>query len=249
MKKLFLSLIEIIGLINFISAQQTSIEALRSMHSKYSSKWCQTITSSETSERYYKDSLINVDTFYNSASFPNKFRVDYGSISKGNATMILSDSIYSFRHGKFVNVHTDQEDPVLLLLGRMFFLPFDSVTAKLKDFLGLDMDKFHEENWNGKAVYMIGSNNKDEKVNQIWIEKERLIPLMILEYGEGLKIQGWFNDYVQLGGGWMATKFTLFSNDKLIHKDTYYNYKANPALDDRLFTPTKFGEWHWLKKE
>jgi len=218
---------------------------LQKMHSRYAGKWYKTFTFTQTTEVYRNDSLRRSDTWYEAASFPDKFRIDFGNIDSGNAVLFKGDSAYNFRRGTLRSARKDAND-LTFLLGGMYFYPYDQVVTKIKE-LGYDLSKSHEDLWKGKAVYVIGASADGEKVNQLWIEKDRLIVVRFLKYENNRKEEGILEDHIKAGGGWTETKASFYFDDKLAQKEFYHDFKANPSLDDRLFEPQDFGKWHWSK--
>jgi len=219
--------------------------ALQKMHSKYAGKWYKTFTFNQTTERYRNDSLLRSETWYEAASFPDKFRIDFGNVDSGNAVLYKGDSAYNFRRGKLRSAKKDAND-LTFLLGGMYFYPYDQVVSKMKE-LGYDLSRSHEDNWKGKAVYVIGANTNGEKVNQLWIEKDRLIVVRFLKYENNTKEEGILEDHMKAGAGWTETKATFYFDDKLVQKEFYHDFKANAPLDEKFFEPADFGKWHWAK--
>jgi hypothetical protein len=129
----------------------------------------------------------------------------------------------------------------------MYFYPFDIVIAKMKE-LQYDLNKSCEATWKGKPVYVVGAGADGEKVNQLWIDKGNLTIVRFLKYENGRKVEGILEDHIKAGKGWTETKASFYFDDKLAQKEFYHNFKANPVLDEKLFDPASFGQWHWYKK-
>ncbi len=219
---------------------------LRQMYDRYHGKWYTSFTFVQTTERYRHDSLIQKSTWYEALTFPDKFRIDFGQIKDGNAVIFRNDSIYDFRKGELKNKGIDKND-LTFLLGGLYFFPIDKVLEEIKS-LHYDLGKFHEDNWKGRDVYVIGANTKEEKTNQLWIDKERLILLRMIKYDEKTKEEGWFEDHIQIGGGWSETTAIFYINDQLLQKEYYHDCKANPPLDPGIFDPAAFGKIYWFKE-
>lgn len=83
-----------------------------------------------------------------------------------------NDSSFTFRSAVKANAQPYKDD-LLFLLGGMYFYNFDTVLSTMKSF-GYNLDKYHEDNWKGKGVYVIGAGMNEDSVNQIWIDKEKL---------------------------------------------------------------------------
>ena len=220
-------------------------DVLQKMYRQYSGKWYKTFTFNQTTEVYRNDSLRRSETWYEAAIFPDKFRIDFGNVDSGNAVVFKGDSSYNFRKGKLRATRKDAND-LTFLLGGMYFYTYGQVLVKIKE-LGYDLSKSYETNWKGKPVYVIGAAADGEKVNQLWIEKDRLIILRFIKYDNNRKEEGVLENHIKAGNGWTETKVTVYVDDKLVQKEQYHDFKANPALEESLFDPAAFGKWHWYK--
>lgn len=128
----------------------------------------------------------------------------------------------------------------------MYFYPFDTVVNTLTRW-GYDLNKFHEDKWQGNAVYVIGTNTNNEKVNQLWIDQKNLYVVRFLKYENGHKEEGILSDHKRFGNGWSETAFSFYIDDKLFQKETYHDCKANVYIDPNVFDPTLFGTVHWYQ--
>lgn len=177
--------------------------------------------------------------------FPDKFRIDFGDLSNGDAVIFANDSAYNFRKGLLKSASADKND-LLFLLGGLYFYSFEK-DRELMDSFHFDLTKFHEARWKNREVYVIGSNRDDEKTNQIWVDKEGLVLLRFIKYGDGRKEEGILEDHRSFGGGWSETKVTFFINDQLVQKEYYRDCHADVDLDPRVFQPSEFGKLHWFR--
>ena len=221
-------------------------DILKQMYDRYHGKWYKTLTFVQTTERYRNDSLINTSTWYEAISFPNKFRIDFGKPANGDAVIFSNDSVFNFQKGQLKKTGIQFND-LTFLLGGMYFMPFDSALARLRS-LHYDLDKFHEDVWNGRPVLVVGTSNNQEKINQLWIDREKLVLVRLLKFDDGRKVDAVFDNHIQLGGGWSETTCIFYINDHLIQKEFYKECKPNVELDPALFEPASFGKWHWYRE-
>ena len=215
-----------------------SEEVLAKMYKEYAGKWMQRFSFTQTTENYRNDSLIKTSTWYEHIVYPDKFRIDFGDKTGGNAAIFTKDSVYSFRNAKLVHVSANDDD-LTFMLGGMYFYPFDSVKIMLRR-QGYDLNKFYETTLNDKPVYVIGANNADEKANQLWIDKEKLVVVKFINYNHGDKEEGIFSDHKQFGNAWSETACDSYVDGKLLQKEKYYDCKANEDIDLKIFDPYNF---------
>ena len=208
------------------------------MHDRYAGRWYKTCQFNQTTEFYRNDSLKRSETWYENIKFPNEFRIDFGNPDSGNAVIYKNDSSYLFRNGHKVNARPDAND-LLFLLGGMYFYDLGEVSAKMKS-LGYDLDKFHDDTWMGKDVYVIGALKGEDSVNQLWIEKENYSPVRMLKYENKNKLETLFENHVKLVGGFTETLVHFFINDHLRQVEKYHDLKANVEMDAAIFDPWNF---------
>lgn len=215
-----------------------SKDVLKKMHDRYAGKWYKTFSFNQTTEVYRNDSLKKSETWYENIKFPNDFRIDFGNPDSGNAVIFKNDSSYFFQNGQVAQAKP-YEDDLLFLLGGMYFYRFDEVTAKMKLF-GYDLDKFHEDAWKGKAVYVIGAGKGEDSINQLWVETENYSPVRMIKYENKTKEEAYFENHVKLGGGFTETLVHFFINDKLVQVEKYYNLQSDVEINPAIFDPVNF---------
>ncbi|HTQ66422.1 MAG TPA: hypothetical protein VMI12_16635 [Puia sp.] len=237
MKSLFLFIV--ISIIYNISAPRSSEELLKQMYDRYHNKWFHVLTFSQTTENYRNDSLIKTSTWYETIMYPDKFRIDFEDKKNGDAVIFRNDSAYDFRKGKLTSSKAYKND-LTFLLGGLYFYSFNDILNKLKAF-HYDLNKFHQDKWKGKEVYVIGSDKQSEKLNQLWIDKENLVLVRLLKFDEKEKEEALFENHIRLGEGWSERACIFYVDDHLVQKEYYHNCIANSAIDSLVFEPSLFG--------
>ncbi len=211
---------------------------LKKMYYTYKGKWYKDFTFTQTTKNFRNDSLIKTSTWYEAIVFPDNFRITFGEKEDGNAMIQRGDSAFNFKKGKLVKRSLKGED-LTFLLGGMYFIPFDSVKARIKN-EGYDIAKFHEENWKGKKAYVIGTSDSNEPGNQLWIDKEKLVVMRFVKFDGKTKEEAIFGDHKKFGKAWSETSCLFYINDKLLQSEFYYNCQANHGVDMKIFDPYNF---------
>ena len=234
MKNITLLLLAIFPIIN----NNNSEDVLAKMYKQYAGKWMKSFSFTQTTERYQNDSLVNTSTWYEHIVYPDKFRIDFGDTTSGNAAIITNDSVYSFRKGVLARTSVNDDD-LTFMLGGMYFYPYDSVKAMLTH-SGYDLHKFFETKFNGNDVYVIGANNADDKTKQLWIDKEKLVVVKFISYNNGEKEEGIFSNHKQFGNSWSETACDFYVDGKLIQKEKYFDCKAGENINPKIFDYKQF---------
>ena len=90
---------------------------------------------------------------------------------------------------------------------------------------------------------MVGAAKGDEKTNQFWIDKDRLLFVKVIEAQKNGAINDIrFDKYVKLGGGWIAPEVLFYVDGKLNFHEIYRDWKINEAVNEDLFGTM---EWKW----
>src|SRR5579862_2256407 len=240
-------LMPVIAALTFVQQDDMNSEkVLHQMYDRYSGKWYRTFTFVQKTENFRNDSLVKTSTWYEAVMFPDKFRIDFGDLKNGDAVIFAHDSAFNFHAGVLKSRNADHND-LTFLLGGLYFYPFVKSIEQVKA-LHYDLSKFHTDRWNNKPVYVIGANTNDEKVNQLWVDKEKLVLVRFIKYDENRKEEGILADQQKFAGGWSETKATFYINGKLVQKEYYRQCTANGNIDAALFEPAEFGKVHWYRE-
>jgi hypothetical protein len=217
-----------------------STALLQKMYARYHGKWHTNLSFNQTTERYRNDSLIKTQTWYEHILYPDKLRIDFDSLKSGNGIIFRADSTYVINKHKLVR-SVKNENELIFFLGGMYFVPFDQVLAHFKD-LHYDLSKFHADTWKGKPVYVIGADKADEKVNQLWIDQEKLVAIRFIKYEDGTKEEGTMEGQIPLKGAWSETLCKFWVNDHILQVETYHDVVAGGPIDKSMFEPSLIGK-------
>jgi outer membrane lipoprotein-sorting protein len=220
-------------------------QLLQAMQERYKGKWCSSLTFTQSTYRP-NDSLNRHMTWYEAIQYPDKFRIDFNSTTKGNAAIFCNDSAFSFRKGKLVSSHPDKND-IILILGGWYFRTLEDVTTRLKE-ENYDLGRFSENTWRKQPVYVIGASAGDTIANQIWIDQKTFRVVRTLTRAtpfQELDMQ--VDDFMKAGGGFLETKLSFYVNGKLDQQEAYHDIQLNVKLDPAVFDPAQFGKVHWKK--
>nr|WP_067059629.1 hypothetical protein [Mucilaginibacter sp. L294] len=236
-----LAIIILLSALGFtLPKQPTSTGVIKKMYSRYHGKWHTSLTFSQTTGRYRNDTLLKTDVWYERIVYPDMLRIDFGGDKAGNGIIYRGDSSYLFRNNKVVRA-TKDENELIFFLGGMYFKTIDQVLAHFNT-LHFDLSKYHESTWKGKAVYVLGSANDDEKVNQLWIDKEKLVAVRYFKYDAKGKMEATFEEHKLLAGAWSETLCKFYIDDKLLQTEVYQDIKANQPIDKSVFDPALIGK-------
>ena len=229
---------------------ETTEEVLVAMKNRYENSWYETLTFVQTNIQYQLDGRSDTTTWFEAMKLPGKLRIDIGDPESGNTWIFRNDSIYVYSQGS-LSVARPTFHPLQLLGFDAYFLDTGTLINKL-DSLGFNLAVMSDTTWQGREVYVIGASAGETKSEQFWIDKERLYFVRLLQsVGPDRTSQQdvQFNNYVSLGGGWVAPEVVFYVDGRLQMYEIYHNVPEGVDLDDRLFSPA---EWqaadHWFER-
>jgi hypothetical protein len=217
-----------------------STTLLQKMYARYHNKWHSSLSFNQVTERYKNDSLVKSDKWYERIAYPDLLRIDINGQNSGNGIIFRHDSTYVFSNNKVTRA-IKNENELIFFLGGLYFSPFDEVLAHFKA-LNYDLTKFHADTWKGKPVYVIGAGKDGEKVNQLWIDQDKLVPVRFLKYENNTKEEGLFEDQIPLKDAWSETKCSFYINDHLLQVEKYSDIIPGGPLDKKIFDPGMIGK-------
>ncbi|HEY9516535.1 MAG TPA: hypothetical protein VIQ74_12735 [Gemmatimonadaceae bacterium] len=230
-------------------------ELLQRMHGRWSSgtPWFHTLIFTQRTTVVRRDGTRNVSTWYESVMAPDRLRIDFGEPSEGNGVMYTADSVYVVRAGKVERKSADG-NPFLPFVIGVYTQPVERTMAQLAP-LGIDMGRVRSDSWRGRPVFVVGARDtSDLSSAQFWVDADRLILLrMVLAPSGDASASGrpepldiHLDDYVEVGGGWLATKVAMYAGGAARQTEEYSDWRAGVELSPDFFVAEKWAEEpHW----
>ncbi len=222
----------------------TTEQVMTVMHDRYAGSWYRTLTFEQQSITHKPDSTDSTEVWQEAMLSPGRLRIDMGDPAAGKGALFVNGREYLYHDGKLVK-ELDRLNPLLVLGFDVYRQPVEITMGQLKA-LHFDVATMHEEEWNGRGVFVIGAKLGDLHTTQFWIDKEHLYFVRMLEPDEkdAKRTQEFrFDDYQQAaGGGWLAEHVLMYSDGKLVFEEKYSKVRINPALSQDLFDPQKFSK-------
>jgi hypothetical protein len=214
----------------------------RAIHDRYAANAPRNVTFVQKTTVTLSSGSQIVQTFYTAGELPGRWRVDIDRSSK-NGNLYLGDSTYQFTAGKLAKADTGINE-ILSIAFDVFSQPAVKSESMLRR-LGIDATKLHETNWRGAVVYVVGAARGDSNSKQIWVERDRLIPVRLLENTKQGHADYRFGAYTQAGGQWVPGEIEQFVNGKRRLLEQLTQVHTNVLLPDALFDPKRFSSAHW----
>jgi hypothetical protein len=233
------------GLLAFIAPPKTGQDVLRLMHKRYAGKWHNTLAFQQSTEIYKNDSLVRKQTWQEAMLAPDKLRIDVEPLANSNTIIFRADSTYRFRGGKLMAAQKD-ENELIFLLGGMYFYPWEKTAERVK-LAGYDLNKCYEDTWKGKSVYVIGTSVKDDKPNQLWIDKENLYLVRFIKQAGTVREEAVFEDHIKIDNSWTETKCSFYINGKLAQLEKYTDVRQPATINPGYFEVSAYKTYEVLR--
>jgi hypothetical protein len=209
----------------------------RAIHDRYAANAPRNVTFVQKTTVSLSSGSQIVQTWYTAGELPGRWRVDTDQSAK-NGTLYLGDSTYQFAAGRLAKADTGRNE-ILSIAFDVFSQPATRSETILRR-MGIDGSKLYESAWRGAVVYVVGATRGDTNTKQIWIERERLIPVRLLENTRQGRTEYRFGAYTQAGGQWVPGEIEQFVNGKRRLLEQLTQVKTNVSLPDALFDPKRF---------
>jgi hypothetical protein len=217
------------------------------MHARSATNWVKSFTFVQSTYRYQPDNTIDTVLWYETVSYPDKFRIDFGEPSLGNGVIYRQDSAYQFKQFELVGARPEVND-LLLLTGAEQVYTVDTTLARMER-SGISTSLFRKDTFMKKPCYVIGERTEaDPKSKEVWIEQNRMVMLRQLESaksGKLLEIQ--FDEYTKVQDSWIEQWVTIKYDGHIVQTERYNDIMARDekTLPAGIFDPTQFGQQHW----
>lgn len=235
----------------FAGGVKNGEDILTKMHDKYAGKWYKTLTFVQKTTNYKPDGTSTAETWYEAMTVPGSLRIDFAD-KPGDGILFTNGQIYQWRDGKGMPgrpfVH-----PLMVLGFDIYNQPAARTIEQVKA-MGIDLTQVHEEKWQGRKVYVVGAAQGDLKKNQVWVDKDRLVFVRLIQMVGKDKdhvSETQFNKYEKFGGGWVSVDVRFFVDGKPTTTEEYSDVQVDIPLNADLWNPEKWltvDTTYWKKK-
>jgi hypothetical protein len=225
-----------------------SAEALvRMMHDRYDGQWYRTLTFVQRNQRFLANGSADTSTWYEAMRIPGALRIDITPLAQKTGVLFVRDSQFVIGGGRVTNAIASVH-PLLVLGFDVYADPPERTMRRLRT-LGFDLSRMHEATWQGRPAYVVGAAASDMRRRQFWIDRERLVFVRLLQPDRDTtkvsEIQ--FNNYRELGKGWIAPEVVFLTDGKRTFVERYEDIHFDVDLAEDTFNPRAWSavpHWH-----
>ncbi|UCC83877.1 MAG: hypothetical protein JSW46_02785 [Gemmatimonadota bacterium] len=228
-----------------IVPEMTGEDVIRAMHDRYTESWYRDLALVQTVNYYDVQSgaYDSARVWYESIRLPGTVRSDVAPLDAGNC-ILFKDQTWIFFEADTVVREEPGQHPILLLGFDVYVQPVEETIATLQA-VGFDLSlEVREDEWQGRAAYVVGDENR-----QFWIDKEELLFVRLLAKNPntGAEREILFDGYERLGGGWIATEITFMRSGRVDIYERYDYWTIDVEFEPSLFLLTDRTRPTWIK--
>lgn len=217
---------------------KTGADVINYLNETYKAGPCKAYTFSQKNTHYRNDSIIGTSRWFESIEFPDKFRIDFDSLTSGNFVIFKNDSSYRYKKTKAVK-SSYNANTLLLLLGGMYYREAKDVNERLIK-AGYNTSVLSQQKWRKQNVYVIGALKGDTVSNQIWVSKKTWRVVRIIEkMGDGHMMDMSFDEHENHCNGYVETKVTFRRDGKIEQVEEYDDIKTVEYFPAATFNPVQ----------
>jgi hypothetical protein len=218
---------------------------LEEMVERYQDSWYSYLTFDQKTTFYDQNGDVErTQWWFEALQAPGALAIHFDEKKSGNGILFHEGNQYGYANGEKIQELARIHD--LLVLGFDVYKQSPEKTREQLEMVGYDMTKMYEDEWQGKAVWVVGVDAPSNDAPQFWIEQDRLLFVRSIKPGRAGTVQEvQFNRYEPVKGGWVAPEVVFNMNGKRMLYEEYFNIQAPTVLDSAIFKPDTFLEASW----
>lgn len=185
--------------------------------------------------------------WYEAVQYPDKFRIDFGSLEKGNTALFKRDSCYRFRSFELDTIYYSPQTFLFFESGFEGYEKIEEIINRI-EVLGYDTDQFYH--LEDKGVYVIGGDPNDLTQKQIWLDETHFYMVRsVIILGDGRVFDLTYEDFKQIDNFWIETKVVVYLKDRLFQIEEYTEIDIRPDIPKNFFEKSKAFDAHWYNED
>ena len=226
-------------------SEPTPLSLLEQMVERYQDTWYSYVTFDQKTTFYDANGEVErTQWWFEALQAPGALAIHFDEMNSGNGILFRDGIQYGFANGEKIQELPRIHD--LLVLGFDVYKQQPEKTFEQLETVGYDMTKMYEDQWQDKAVWVVGVDAPSEEAPQFWIEQDRLLFVRSVKPGRAGTVQEvQFNRYEPIKGGWIAPEVVFNMNGQHMLYEEYFNIQVPTALDSTIFNPDTFLDASW----
>ncbi len=219
------------------AAPKNGTEVLERMRAAYDGKWYHTLTFAQKTTTF-RNGEKRIASWRESLAHTargTQLRIDMGDATKGNGVLYTPDSSWRFQGGTLAGKNADG-NAFLPLIEGVYVQSVAKTIAELAP-TKVDLSKTYVGSFNTKPVWVVGATSASDVTSpQFWIDPaQKVVVRFIMSFGGPDPFDIQLDDYVQAGGGMLATKITMSVKGAPVQIEEYADWKVDIDIPASVF--------------
>lgn len=224
---------------------QTVEEVIKQVHSKYSETHFKNVSFMQNTIFYgLGERVERTQIWYQALSVPGKQAIKFDDKGSNNGILFRDGLQYGYANGELIQ-KAERLNEVMILGFDMFVQPVSKTLEQL-DLMGIDYTLMYEDEWQSRAVYVIGVSEPNLNRPQFWLDKEELYLVKTVQIGRESTVQeAEFGNYMKENGYWFAREILIRVNGQKALLQEYSEIVFSDSLNQEVFIPESFPTVAW----
>ena len=227
------------------TARVTSANGLlQAMHDRYDGKYVKTLSFLQNNTSYTPTGQERKSQWYEHLGVPGKLRIAFLPATQKSGLVQVDNRVATFDNGIRVDFRPSI-NPLLLLTADVYVAPMASITRGL-DSLHVDTEIIRSDDWEGKAVYVVGAKAGDTTSNQFWVDKDNLRLVRFIQRATAgqrtIVSDTRVKNYKEIEGFDIPTEFLVIRNGRPFWREEYANVRINDEFPEGTFDLARWND-------
>jgi hypothetical protein len=222
----------------------TGAAVLRAMHDRYDGKYLKSLSFLQNNTSYTTTGEERKSQWYVHIAVPGKMRIAFLPAPSHSGLVQVGDRVASFDNGMRVDFRP-AVNPMLLLTTDVFVAPNATIMRGL-DSLRINAEVMHAEEWDGRPVYVIGAKEGDSASNQVWVDRERLQVLRVIQHDKAgtraIVSDTQVRNYKSIEGFDVPTEVLVLRNGRPALREQFSDIRVNEEFPAGTFDQARWNE-------
>lgn len=219
-------------------------DVIAAMRNHYAGgRWYKNLTFIQDAIFYKEGKVEKTEQWHEALSAPGKLCIKFNGLDSKNGVVFADGKMFSVKEGTLVTQRPFVHD-ILLTSFDVYFLKVYE-TTHLLDSMGYNCKVFHQDEFNGRKVFVVGAKKGDESSPQIWIDAENWYVHRLIYKQKDKTYEVVLGDYSMIENNHVAKTVTFKINGQLSMVEKYHDIKFPKELKEEIFDPLKFTDAKW----
>ena len=228
-----------------VASKLTSAPSVfRAMHDRYDGKYLKSLSFLQNNTSYTTTGEERKSQWYVHIAVPGKMRIAFLPSPQKSGLVQVGDRVASFDNGIRVDFRP-AVNPMLLLTTDVFVSPNATIMRGL-DSLHVDAEVMHTDEWDGRPVYVIGAKDGDTTSNQIWVDRERLQLLRVIQRDKAatrtIVSDTQVRNYKNIEGYDVPTEVLVLRNGRPALREQFSDIRVNEEFPAGTFDQARWND-------